>query len=354
MQGFWWSGTTGAGAAPAKEKPAPREVLIEDLYAAVERDYMIRKKRSVRNVRGSWANHLKAHFGSQTVVPYKPSRVEAYIVARQSDGAANATVNRELAVLKHGAALAKKNIELEIEDEKLIVALTRWHEIPLLDESDNVREQMFPNELYDSFAVETAREGLWFRAMFELAYGRGWRPKSMRELKVANVDLARRTIRLSAKQTKNKKPCEIAMTDKEYELLGQSITGKKPNEYVLTRERDAAGRKSRNDGKIVDYRDAWKRVCQRVGVVPGRDGLIFYDAKRGGITNLIDAGIDLKDAMRTTGHLTESAFRRYQQVSLEKLREVARQIERGQRERQRKLKYQQAELFGLDPGRKPS
>jgi integrase/recombinase XerD len=331
-------------------------LTVADLYSAIERDYLIEKKRSLRNVQGAWENHLSAFFGKQFIVPFRPSRIQEYILARRTVEAANATINRELAVLKRMASLALENYEDDIQDEKLVAALTRWSRIKSLDESDNVREQIFPTELYDAFAIETAREGLWFRAMFELAYGRGWRPKSLRELQVKNIDLARRVIRLTGKQTKNKRPCEIGMTDKEYDLLVECVQGKAPDDYVLTRTQDACGRRPKNGGHIADYRDAWKRVCKRVGVEPGRDGLIFYDIKREGITNLIDSGIDVKDAMRVTGHLTESAFRRYQQVSLEKLREVARKIERGHRERQRRLKqeHQQAELFGAERERKPS
>jgi integrase/recombinase XerC len=347
MQGFWWSGTS---AAPTKST-----IVLGDFYKAVIDDYRLNDRRSLRNVEGSWKNHLQAFFGPLPVIPYRPSKVKEYIALRRGEGAAKATINREFSVIKTMAALAVKEYEAEHRSPELLSNLMCWSHIKGLDESDNVREQRFPDELYDSFAVETAREGLWFRTMFELAYRRGWRPKSLRELKVGNVDLPRRTIRLTGKQTKNKKPVEIGLIDTEYELVRLCCEKKKPNDYLLTRERDASNRLPRNGGKIVDYRLAWKRVCERVGVEPGRAGLIFYDAKRGGITNLIDAGIDLKDAMKVTGHLTESAFRRYQQVSLEKMREVAKKIERAHKERQRALRYEQKQLFpDIDPTRKPS
>jgi site-specific recombinase XerD len=328
-------------------------MVVGDLYPALERDYLINRKRTFRNIENVWENHLKPFFAVQEVTPFRPSRVQEYILMRLRGEASNATINRELAALKRMASLAILNYETDFDDAQLVASLTRWSKIKALPE-ENVREQQFPDELYDAFALETAREGLWFRTMFELAYRRGWRPKSLKDLKVSNVDLTRQTIRLTAKQTKNKRPVEIAMLEFEYELVKQCAQGKKPDDYLLTREKDALGRASRSGGHIVDYRDAWKRVCERVGVEAGRDGLIFYDVKRGSITNLIDSGVDVKDAMRVTGHLTESAFRRYQQVPLEKMREVSRKIEQGHRDRQRRAKYQQAELFLVDPIRKPS
>jgi hypothetical protein len=308
----------------------------------------------VRNPRGSWRNHLAEFFGAQPVIPFRPSRVRSYIEARKTAGAANATINRELAVLKRMASLALADYEAEREDEKLIAALLRWARIKFLDESDNVRTQMFPSELYDAFARETSREGLWFRTMYEFTYTRGWRPKSLKQLQVENVDLVRRTVRLTGKQTKNKRSCEIHMTDIEYELVKQCMAGKTLKDYLLTRERDFYGRPARNGGRIADYRDAWKRVCERVGVTPGRGGLIFYDLKRAGCTNLADALGDVKKAMLNTGQRTESSFRRYQQINDEEMRESARKIERAHRERQRKARFHQAELFGVDATRKPS
>lgn len=345
-----------AASATWEERPVDptRARSISDLYSAIERDYLIEKKRSLRNVKGAWENHLSAFFGKQSIVPFRPSLVQEYILARRQAEAANATINRELAVLKRMAALALENYEDELPDEKLGFALDRWAKIKFLDESDNVRDQMFPPELYDEFARETAKVGLWFRTMFELTYTRGWRPKSLKQLQVKNIDLVRRTVKLTGKMTKNKRPCEIGMTDTEYELLKQCVTGKEPDDFVITREKDASGRKPKNAGRVVDFRKDWERVCDRVGVKPGREGLIFYDLKRTGVTNLIDDGFDVKEAMTVTGHLTESAFRRYQKVSGPKLEQAARRIERGHRERQRTAKYQQAEMFGEVPPGKAS
>jgi integrase len=330
-------------------------MLIRELYPAIERDYLIHRKRTLHNVECSWRKHLLGFFGEQEIAPFRPSRIQSYILARRAEQAANGTINRELAYLKHMANLAIQNYEAEVEDEKLLAALVRWGRIKLLDESENVREQIFPTELYDAFAVETAKVGLWFRGLFEIAYTHGWRKGELTSLTVNRVDLVRRTIRLSPKQTKNKRYREIGMTEKEHELLSLCVAGKAATDYVFTRERTAHGRKPLNGGHIVDFRKDWKKVCDAVGVKAGRaDGIIPHDLRRTGATNLIDAGFDEKEAMTQTGHLTPSTFRRYHQVSAAKLQEAARKIERAHRERQRLAKFQQAEMFGVDPSRKPS
>ncbi len=328
-------------------------MFISELYPAIERDYLINKKRTVRNVQCAWRKHLAEFFGPQPIVPFRPSRVSSYILARQAEGARNATINRETAVLKRMAALAIENYEAEIEDEKLIASLVRWGKIKPLDESDNVREQTLGADLYDAFARETARVGLWFRAMFEVGYTRGWRRSELTELQVKRLDLARQTIRLTPQMTKNKKHREISMTAIEYELLRQCAAGKGPEDYVFTREQDASGRKPRNAGHITDFRKDWKRVCERVGVTPGRAGLIFHDLRRTGASNLIDSGLDQKEAMLNTGHRTPSVFERYHIVRRDRMQETAEKIERGHRERQRAARYQQEEMFGgkIPPGR---
>ncbi|MCU1338863.1 MAG: hypothetical protein JWO19_4444, partial [Bryobacterales bacterium] len=69
MQGFWWSGTSavqavGKSNGKANGNATHSGVLVNDLYVAIERDYLINKKRTLRNVKGAWRKHLSGVFGS--------------------------------------------------------------------------------------------------------------------------------------------------------------------------------------------------------------------------------------------------------------------------------------------------
>ncbi|PYU90803.1 MAG: site-specific integrase, partial [Acidobacteria bacterium] len=63
----------------------------------------------------------------------------------------------------------------------------------------------------------------------------------------------------------------------------------------------------RNGRPIKDYRKAWRKACDAAGI-PGR---IPHDFRRTAVRNLERAGVPRSVAMKLTGHLTESVYRRY-------------------------------------------
>lgn len=305
-----------------------RMVTLSDLFPAIERDYLINRKRSLRNVRSSWRKHLQPAFGHIPAEALTTDEVEAYIVSRQAAGAQNATINRETAVLKRIYKLALRARKISVQPY-----------IPALEES-NVREGFLKDEEYDALARETAVIGLWLRGAFEVAVTYGWRKSELFRMKVAQVDLMERTIRLNHK-TKNKDARVVYMTAKVFELLRQSVSGKQPDDLVFTRELDRAGRRTKTRGRIADMRDAWAEACERAGV----KGLLFHDLRRSAVSNMIADGIDEKTAMLNSGHLTREVFDRYHIVRPNAMKDAAQKMEKGARERQTRARFNQTALF---------
>ena len=75
-------------------------------------------------------------------------------------------------------------------------------------------------------------------------------------MKVSQVNLVRRTIRLAAVSTKNKTPRTIKMTQEVLNLVKACVKGKTAQDYVFTR-----------DGKpVLDFRGAWWALCEAAGL----------------------------------------------------------------------------------------
>jgi len=309
-----------------------RFLLIRHLYEALERDYVIHGRKSLRNIKTEWENHLSKPFAERIAAQLDSDDIGAYVTRRLSEGAKNATVNRELAALKRMYKLAKVSGKLKADCPY----------IPQLTER-NVRKGFVKDAQYEALAKETAAIGLWLRAMFEVGYTYGWRKTELLKMKVGQLDLMERTIDLNPGETKNDEGRVVEMTRQVYELLRQCAAGKGAEDYVFTRDRELNGRKPKlTGGRIVDFRKAWEKATEAAGC----PGLLFHDLRRSGVRNMRRNGTSETVAMRISGHKTASVFRRYNIVDPTDLREATAKMERASRERQQRDLFEQVEMFG--------
>lgn len=79
--------------------PQVQRTTFEDLVRMLLDNYRANERRSLRRVEGG-AKHLREFFGDYRAVDITEDRLNAYIVHRKQQEAANATINRELAALK--------------------------------------------------------------------------------------------------------------------------------------------------------------------------------------------------------------------------------------------------------------
>lgn len=213
--------------------------------------------------------------------------VDGYVVHRRREGAQPATIKLELGFLGRMFRVAK----LPAPD------------MPRL-EIRNVRQGFFePGELravLEHLPAELA-------AVTRFGAMTGWRKSEILGLEWKNVDLARGLVHLPPGTTKN----------------GQGRTypvGAHPELATLLQEqRELTTALERAEGRIVQWvfhrggapiRDldhAWKRAV-REAKVPGR---LFHDLRRTAVRDLERARVPRSVAMKLTGHLTESVFKRY-------------------------------------------
>jgi integrase len=180
----------------------------------------------------------------------------------------------------------------------------------------------------------------------------GWRRSELTNLRVNQVDLMGRTIRLNVGQTKNGAGRVAALTDAAYTLVQECVRGKSPDDFVFTRP---------NGKRVRDFRVGWHTACCAAGlgrmVCPrceGEDGelftidsdgrcprcsiqwskqdlkysgLIFHDLRRSAVRNMVRNGTPEAVAMKISGHKTRSVFDRYNVVSEADLRDAARRRE---------------------------
>ncbi len=287
-------------------------ITIAELYESLERDYIINGRKSRRNITSVWKNHLRAVFGQLPAAGVSSDKIAEYIVARQKQGAKNATINRETSCLQRLYTLA-------VQAGKL----TRSPHIFHLAER-NVRQGFLRDSQVDALARETARVGLWLYGIFLVAFTYGWRKTELLRLRVRQCDFIERSITLDAGTTKNDEARQVRMTDEVFDLLLQCVAGKDQEAFVFTRTHESNGRKTKTrDGKVADLRDDWAKAC----LAAGCHGLLLHDLRRTAARNLIRAGVPQKTSQAITGHRTPSVFARYQIIDESDLQDAVRKLE---------------------------
>jgi integrase len=296
--------------------PDAERVTIRELAEDYLNDYRVNGRKSLEKAEemvtrlddegNKKDSPLMANFGDCKAHSLRADMVNAYVSQRLEKGAANATINRELAALK-------RMYNLGLKSERIY----RKPYIPMLKE-DNVRAGFF--EHGEFIALRNALPA-YFKPVATFAYYTGWRKQEILTLRWNQVDLNARTVRLEPGTTKNDKGRLIILDGelletvkaqwekrKVAEIPGQSPTLLCP--FVF----------HRNGNAIRDFRHCWEAACKAAGLT----GRLFHDFRRTAVRNMVRAGVHEQVAMKLSGHKTRSVFDRYNIVSEEDLREAAR------------------------------
>ena len=286
--------------------PRTNRVLFDDIAADVITDYKVNGKRSLRDVKRNFDRHLKPFFRGWRAAAITTAEIRKYIDKRQSDDAANATINRELAALKRAFSLA-------IEAGKM----TYQPSIPMLRE-DNVRTGFFEA---DQFEAVRARLPDAVKPVVSFLYMTGWRMGEVLGLHWRQVDFASGWVRLDVGSTKNGEGRQFPFTTELRTLL----EAQRDHTRAVERELGIICPRvfHRRGRPIRGFRKSWDRACKDAGC----PGMIRHDFRRTAVRNLVRRGIVESVAMRMTGHKTRSVFERYNIVTEGDLTDAARRLD---------------------------
>ncbi len=280
--------------------PRQERVRVEELFEALDRDYVQRGIKGLREAR----NHMKPvreFFGFRRAMEVTPNLVREYIAGRKMSvrrvggkpivGVANSTINRETELLGRAFRLAHNE-----------GTLTLAPSIPSLPEN-NARRGFFDRHEVESL-VSHLRQPLSDMAQF--AYETGWRLGEIRGLRWEYVDRRAREVRLP--DSKNGEGRVLPLDENLWILIERCWSrreykkangGSSLSEYVF----HFRGRPTPE----TTLRRWWVEALTKAGL-PGK---LFHDFRRSAVRDMIRAGVAQAVAMSVSGHKTESMFRRY-------------------------------------------
>lgn len=267
---------------------------FDEAAAAVVTDYKLKGNKSLPGVERRIRLHLEPYFGGRRLASITTDLINNYTLQRQEADAANATIRRELAVLKRAFRLAAQAGK----------AMHVPH-IPMPgNDDDNIRTGFFERGDFEDVRDALPPE---LRGVVTFAYLTGWRvPSEVLTLEWRQVDREAQTVTLDPGTTKNKegRVLPYGMLSELVEVIDTAWTTRQR----LAKEGTLCPYVFHRDGKpIKSMREAWKSATKAAGV-PGK---LVHDFRRTAARNLIRAGVSEPVAMKITGHKTPSVFRRY-------------------------------------------
>ncbi len=244
----------------------------------------------------SLSNHLTQFFGDLTVSKISPKLVNEYKVKRREDGAAPATVNKELNLVSHAFNLAIKEWEWirenpvgKVSKEKVNNFIERW-----LIPEEEVRLLTFSPE--------------WLRDVIVFAINTGLRQGEILNLKWPQVDLFRKTITIL--EQKNNDRDTLPLNERSFEVLKSRAKVRHiVSSFVFYN----------SNGNRIEARNLM-RAFYGATKKAKLEGLRFHDLRHTFATRLVQAGVDLYAVQKLGRWKTISMVMRYAHHYPESLR----------------------------------
>ncbi|MBM4259128.1 MAG: site-specific integrase [Deltaproteobacteria bacterium] len=272
----------------AERKPRAKgtvSILLDGLL----KDYRINGKSL------GWAQlvvetHLRPQFGSKKISAVTAEDLKDYIEFRLNAGVKNATINRELSLLRKSFNLADYS----------------FPKIPKLAES-LPRQGFLTDKEYENLC-RNAPDHIVPIIIF--AYSTGIRKGELLSLKWDQVDFEANVIRIDGRDTKNGESRTIPLS-KQTAFMLRTMTVE--CDHVFTYR-----------GKPIKNFDAAFKSAAKAAGLPN---LLFHDLRRCFIRNMSRAGVPDSVAMKISGHKTRTVYDRYNIVSEADLHEAMRKRE---------------------------
>jgi integrase len=295
-------GEVGADSLGAQAFIGPQQerVLVCELLDSLETDLTLRQARSLPALK-SHLKRVRASFGDRRAVDVSPEAVDRYVETRLSDGAANATINRETGLL---AQAFKRGVERQ--------RISKAPRIRKLSEKGNARQGFFEKADFDKMVKHLPD---YLEGFVKFGYYSGWRRGEVRSLQWVDVDLAAKVIRLRPENSKTSEGRVLVLEGELRTVIARQYAAREYENSDKTI--GVSGYVFHSKGTpIGDIRKSWDAACKQAKI----GAKIFHDFRRTAIRNMIRAGVPERVAMAISGHRTRSIFDRYNIVSEDDLR----------------------------------
>jgi integrase len=251
-------------------------------------------------------NSVRPFFGNVRAGRLSTDQMDKFREKRKGEGRSDATVNRELSILRTAFHNARKRTPPKVSSVPYF---------PMIQET-TVRKGFLSDAQYVTLRDELPDE---LKGLFVCGYTTGIRKGELLVIQWPQVDFEAELITLDKGETKNDDARSVPiLTGDMHDLLTHA-----------KKERDQSWPESpwvfsRAGARIKDFRAAWEEACKRAGV----PDLEFHDLRRTAVRNMRRAGVPQVVRMKISGHKTDSMERRYNIIDVDDLSMAKELMER--------------------------
>lgn len=275
---------------------APDRVLITELIDDVLKSDIEETTRYI------WTKvvekNVRPFFGRIRAARLTTDLMDQYRDKRKGQGVSDATVNRELSILRTAYHNARKRTPPKVNNVPYF---------PMVKET-NIRTGFLTDEQFEKVRDEMPSE---LKALFVCDYLIGIRRSELLALEWWQVDFEQGLICLD--KTKNDDPRTVPIIPGDMEDLLKAAYEERQRLWP-----DCPWVFARAGKQIKGFRDSWKQATARAGV----PDLLLHDLRRTAVRNMRNAGVPQVIRMKISGHKTDSMERRYNIVDLEDIRDA--------------------------------
>jgi integrase len=280
--------------------PKEEKWTLADMKARISSDYRRKENRSFATV-GHCFKHLESEFQFHRVIDITTPLVQGYVDKRLKAGASRASVNRELAYLRHGFKLMVK--AGDISAMPAVVELLH---------GENVRKGFIAPAEFAALLEKVADADA--RDLVAFLYASAWRSGEGKSLEWSQVDMDNNMIRLPPEKSKSKKPRALPITGTIMDVIQRRLQVRRLDcPYVF----------HRRGKQIASFRKVFKEAAKEVGMA----GLVPHDMRRSAVRNFRRAGLSEHEGMKLSGHETDSIYRRYDIIDESDLMSAMNKVE---------------------------
>lgn len=276
-----------------KDKYGPRikkRTLFKTYAKHYQETYTI-EKRAAKN-EGYAIKRLLSYYGHKYLDEITPGDIERHKVSRKKDGVCNATINRELALLKNIFNKAIDSEDYGIDRNPVVKA-------GMLEEDSRRERILEPDEIHRLFRAAEGLQSKNLSLLLAIALNTGMRKTEILTLRWEHIDFEKRTIAITKDRSKSKRPREVPMNEQLH------------RELWLTKQGNASSfvfYNPKTESHLKHIKESFGRACEKAKI----NDLTIHDLRHTAASLLVnECGFSLKEAAEVLGHSKIEMTARY-------------------------------------------